>query len=542
MKKSIAIKIIFNLAAAISLLLFVEGVVLIKIYKNILAEFKIPEETVSAIIQKNIIFLTVILAFLIVILIIAIYFGIKKIVISPVKKLQESAEMIAKGNLDHQADIEEEGGEINLLAKSFNVMTQKLKASYSGLEQKVKERTEEIVQKVNDLEKMKIALYNILEDLEKNQSFLKEERDRSQAIVSSMGEGLLLIDKDYKIILLNNKAENLLGVSAREAIGRDMKDVITALKGNAVLREEERPVVKMFNTGQTISVDVEDDFYYQISSGVKFPVGLIVTPLRGDGITGAVVIFRDISEEKKLDESKTNFISVSSHQLRTPLTSIRWFSEMLLDGEAGNLNKEQKDFVEKIYQSGERMVNLVDLLLQIARVEMGRIRIEPEPIDLKDITQKMVSSLKNILDLKSQRIEIKTNPDSIPSVQMDKEMVWQVIQNFISNALRYSPAGSVVSVSIALKDNFIEYSVQDNGIGVPENQKNRLFERFFRADNAVKAVPEGSGLGLFLVKALIEGWGGKIWFESEEGKGATFFFTVPLEGMKPKEGEVTLKV
>ena len=370
----------------------------------------------------------------------------------------------------------------------------------------------------------------------------KEKRERLSAIISSMGEGLLLIDKDYRIVLLNSKAENLLGVSAGEVIGRDMKDVITVLKGSAVLNEEERPVVRMFKTGQTISVDVEDDFYYQSSSGRKFPVGLMITPLRGDGITGAVVIFRDISEEKRLDESKTNFISISSHQLRTPLTSIRWFSEMLLDGEAGAINKDQKDFIEKISQSAERMVNLVNLLLQIARVEMGRLKIEPEQADLKNTTQKITAFFKNIADSKSQKIEVKTNPVNIPLIPLDKEIIWQVIQNLVSNALRYSPAGGVVLISIILKNQFIEYSVKNNGIGVPENQKGRLFEKFFRATNAVKAVPEGSGLGLFLVKSLVEGWGGKIWFESEEGKGATFFFTIPLEGMKAEEGEVTLKV
>ena len=143
----------------------------------------------------------------------------------------------------------------------------------------------------------------------------KEKRERLNAIIASMGEGLLLIDKDYRIVLLNGKAENLLGISAGEAIGKNMREIITVLKGNEVIAEEERPVVKMFRTGQTISVDVEDDFYYQSSSGRKFPVGLTVSPLKGDGITGAVVVFRDISEEKDWTNQKPisfQFLRISS--------------------------------------------------------------------------------------------------------------------------------------------------------------------------------------------------------------------------------------
>ena len=351
----------------------------------------------------------------------------------------------------------------------------------------------------------------------------KEKRERLNAIIASMGEGLLLIDKDYRIVLLNGKAENLLGISAGEAIGKNMREIITVLKGNEVIAEEERPVVKMFRTGQTISVDVEDDFYYQSSSGRKFPVGLTVSPLKGDGITGAVVVFRDISEEKRLDESKTNFISISSHQLRTPLTSIRWFSEMLLDGEAGAINKDQKDFIEKISQSAERMVNLVNLLLQIARVEMGRLKIEPEQADLKNTTQKITAFFKNIADSKSQKIEVKTNPVNIPLIPLDKEIIWQVIQNLVSNALRYSPAGGVVLISIILKNQFIEYSVKNNGIGVPENQKGRLFEKFFGRQTRSKPCPKVRDLVCFWSNLWLRVGAGKFGLNRKKEKARRFF-------------------
>ena len=125
---------------------------------------------------------------------------------------------------------------------------------------------------------------------------------------------------------------------------------------------------------------------------------------------------------------------------------------------------------------------------------------------------------------------------------MDQDILWQVIQNIITNAMRYSPEGKTIFVDIAIKDKFVQYSVKDEGIGIPEDQRGHIFEKFFRADNALKFVPEGSGLGLSLAKSLVEGWGGKIWFETEVNKGTTFFFTLPVEGMAAKEGEVKISV
>ena len=304
----------------------------------------------------------------------------------------------------------------------------------------------------------------------------------------------------------------------------------------------DHPVAKALESGRVTITKIEDNFYLQAANGKKFAVIMIVTPLLGEGFTGAVMMFRDASEEKQLDEAKTSFISVSSHQLRTPLTSMRWFAEMLIGGDAGQITKEQKHFVERIYQGTDRMIGLVNLLLQIARVEAGRVKIKPIPVDLKALTQGVLITLKSNLDQKSQEVIVKSDPDQFPLILMDQEVVWQVMQNLLSNASRYSPEKSTIEVYIVKKGEMAEYSVKDKGIGIPKDQQNRIFEKFYRAENALKYVPTGSGLGLSLVKLLVEGWGGKVWFESEEGKGTTFYFTVPLKGMKAKEGEVKISV
>ncbi len=387
------------------------------------------------------------------------------------------------------------------------------------------------------------ALYNVLDDVKESERIAKTERDRLQAIVSSMGESLVLIDKDFKIVLLNNACSTLLGVSIDSTIGKDIRKVIRIFSGAREIPDEEYPLNVVINKGEIASASLESNYYYQLASGKKVPVAFVSTPFTGDeGVSGAVLVFRDITGEKELDEAKSGFISIASHQLRTPLTSMKWFSEMLIDGDAGAITEDQKHFVERIYQSTNRMVELVNLLLQLARVEAGRLKVEPKPINLEDLTKAVDATLKADLDRKSQKFEIKTEPSPFPSIPLDQDIVWQVIQNLSTNAMRYSPEGKTIFIDISIKDKFVQYSVRDEGIGIPEDQRGRIFEKFFRADNALKFVPEGAGLGLSLVKNLVEGWGGKIWFETEMNKGTTFFFTLPVEGMAAKEGEVKLSV
>ena len=233
---------------------------------------------------------------------------------------------------------------------------------------------------------------------------------------------------------------------------------------------------------------------------------------------------------------------MAAHQLRVPLTSVRWFTEMLLHGDVGPLTPEQQNVAQEISSATARMSKLISLLLQITRVESGRLKVEPTPLNLKSITQEVIIELKSFLENKSQKIEISTAPDALPLMPVDYDIIWQVIQNLISNASRYSPDGGKIFISIVAKKDRIEYSVRDEGIGIPAAEQARIFEKFYRATNVLKPVPDGSGLGLALVKSLVDGWGGKVWFESKEGEGSTFFFTIPLQGMKVKEGEVKLRV
>ena len=396
------------------------------------------------------------------------------------------------------------------------------------LKQKVFEKTIKLDQKLKYLLQTEFAMLNILEDAKEVEQNLGRERDRIKTIVSSMGEGLIVVDKNYQTVLINKMAEKILEMPENELIGKDIRKITSLLKGDQKVAQNDLPLEKMFKTGKIISVGIDDDFYYFLSSGKKFPVAIIDAPLKnGDEIVGGIIVFRDITIEKSVDKMKSGFVSIASHQLRTPLTSIRWISEMLLSGDVGNIKKNQKEFIEDIYDSVLKLIELINTLLILSRVEAGNIEIKPAEIDLVKFSKDIVKEAEHLIEDKKLKVEIKLLK-KIPSIKLDSTILRQVISNLINNSIRYTDKKGKIKISIEQKDKEIIYSVADNGIGIPKKQQNKIFDKFFRADNARLKESNGSGIGLTLVKYLVELWKGKIWFESKEGEGATFYFTIPV--------------
>ncbi len=419
----------------------------------------------------------------------------------------------------------ERGGVDYMLFLSKDVTQEKL------IEEKRKKSQER-------MEETKIALFNILEDVKESEKNLKEERDKSQAIISSIGEGLLVINTRYEIILINKKAEELLEIKSAEALNKDIRKIFTIFKKDQELASEEYPITKTFKDEETIMVRIEDDFYYKNLSGKKYPIEMVITPLRGNGITAAIIVFQDISREKDLDEAKSSFISIASHQLRTPLTSIRWYTEMLNSEDVGPLNENQKSFVSRVYGSALKLNEVINLLLSLARIESGKTGKEINKIELIAFTNDILKELES--QFKQKNIDVKLIPpiEIMADINYDVSMLRQIVTNLLSNSIRYTNNNGKIEIKIEKDKDKIIYSVKDDGIGIPANQQDKIFQKFYRADNASTAVPDGSGLGLSLVKALIEMNKGSVWFKSptvwtdesgkEESKGTTFYFTLPI--------------
>lgn len=229
---------------------------------------------------------------------------------------------------------------------------------------------------------------------------------------------------------------------------------------------------------------------------------------------------------KALDEAKDEFISMASHQLRTPLTSVKGYISMVLEEDAGEINDQQKKFLSQAFISSQRMVFLISDLLNVSRLKTGKFVIENKSTYLPDIVEQEVKQLEETL--KARELTMKFNkPANFPTVLVDDEKLRQVIMNFADNAIYYTPAGGKIEVELKATKDTIEYLVHDNGIGVPKNEQHHLFTKFYRAGNARKARPDGTGLGLFMAKKVITAQGGAIIFRSTEGKGSTFGFTLP---------------
>lgn len=233
-------------------------------------------------------------------------------------------------------------------------------------------------------------------------------------------------------------------------------------------------------------------------------------------------------KQSKTERLKTEFIATASHQLRMPLTANKWYLEMFLHGDFGPLASRQKEFLQEIYETNEKMIALVNDLLSVARLEEGKIL--PHLVRFP-ISQPLRSAIKDVSSLAERKhISLKVSTPPIPPLlTSEPRLLYQVFLNLLTNAIHYSPENTEIGVSLSLKGKEILVAVKDSGIGVSAKDKKYIFSKFFRSEAAKKMEPKGTGLGLFIVKSILQKMGGKIWLESEEGKGSTFSFSLPLQ-------------
>jgi signal transduction histidine kinase len=229
----------------------------------------------------------------------------------------------------------------------------------------------------------------------------------------------------------------------------------------------------------------------------------------------------------ELDATKDEFVSMASHQLRTPLTSVKGYISMVLEGDAGKITPQQRQLLGEAYSSSERMVHLIGDFLNVSRLQTGKFVVDRHEVDLALMTKQEVEGIKQIAVSHSVKLECTVAP-RIPLLYLDEAKMRQVMMNFIDNAIYYSPAGSTIRVKLAVEEGDIVFTVKDEGIGVPPEVKDHLFTRFFRAENARKQRPDGTGIGLYLAKKIIDGHGGHVTVESKVNKGSTFGFRLPI--------------
>lgn len=386
--------------------------------------------------------------------------------------------------------------------------TRELRENLLSLDNQIRERTKK-------LENSKIALMNILEDFRSQKLLTEEEQKKNQAIINNFSDGLLIFDNENRLSIINIKAKEYLKIADLGYLYHESRNI------------ENIPELK--DLMKIIGSDVKSVYKQELEISSDLILEVSVQEYSERGIKyGKFLILHDITREKKVQTLKSEFVSIAAHQLRTPLSAIKWTLTSLLDGDFGPLNDDQKKYLGKTNLSNERMINLVDDLLNLSRIEEGRYIYRTSVIPMEDL----INAVLKAVELKANEKRIKLNlkiEKGLPDVDVDEEKIKLVVQNLIENAINYSPQKS--SVQISVKNNTekgeIALSIKDSGIGIPEEQKERIFTKFFRAENAVRTETVGSGLGLFIDKNVIEAHNGKIWFESALGKGSTFYFSLP---------------
>ncbi len=378
----------------------------------------------------------------------------------------------------------------------------------------------------------------ITEDLQYERDVSISNARRQEAIFSAIGEGLIVVDAKGIIELVNGTTIRILGYSEDELVGQKLEVIVAAQddKNNQV-PSSRRPINQALVKRKSLLTETS----YVTKYGTTIPVAVSVAPIIQDkSLLGAVEVFRDLTKEREIDRAKTEFVSLASHQLRTPLTAIGWYAEMLAAGEAGKTNPEQQVYLAEIQSGNKRMIELVNSLLDVSRIETGTFRIDPEPTDIVTIAQDVVKEIESDIFRRKQEL-IEDYAKQIPSIMLDQKLIRMVIQNLLSNASKYTPDKGKIVIKIYTTATKLHLEVSDKGFGIPKKQHSLIFKKLFRADNVTKLDTEGTGLGLYIIKSIVDSSGGKIWFKSAENKGTTFYIELPISGMKARSGSKALE-
>ena len=374
------------------------------------------------------------------------------------------------------------------------------------------------------------SLNETAERLEATIRSLSGERNQSSAILRSMVEGVAVIDAQERLVFCNRAFLDILNLDATKSEGRPVIEVIRNSELLGLVR-------KALRGDEGLQTDIAMGFIQQRSFSVTAaPVKpldsgamAIVAPENSadvDKPSGAVVVLHDVTELRRLERVRQDFVANVSHEFKTPLTAIQGFAETLLSGALDD-PKNNRRFLEIIRDHAARLAQLTNDLLKLARIEAGKLEVQFFPVNLADV----IEGCEETSLLKSARKQIALDlevPTNLPSVRADASLLHEVLQNLLDNAIQYTAPGGKIHVSAAAKNREAVVTVDDTGIGIPVVDQERIFERFYRVDAARSREAGGTGLGLSIAKHIVEAHGGRIWVESEVGRGSKFCFSIPL--------------
>ncbi|MBI4138762.1 HAMP domain-containing protein [Candidatus Uhrbacteria bacterium] len=440
--------------------------------------------------------------------------AMERVILRRLQAIIDASKRFARGDFSGRVPtvMKDEIGDLGI---AFNKMAGQLEGLYAHLEERVAEKTRQLTQKVTEIEEERRLLEALLNNLP------------VAVIVAKAPSGQLMIT--------NNLGRGLLRLDGKK-IG-SLKEYGFLREDGTPVPERENPIADTLLRGETRINQTGMFFMDRNGRMIALRVSSAAVNSR-DQVKTVVVVLDDMTKELAIDKAKSEFVSLASHQLRTPLTATNWFCEMLLAEDGGRLTKGQKDLVSHLYESNRRMVELVNSLLNVSRIESGKFSIEPEDINLRQVVKDLLSELEQHVNEKGQFVDMDF--DGATTYRGDQKLIRIVLENYLLNAIRYTPRGGHITVKVSVSPQGVRFEVKDTGIGIPKDEQSMIFTKLFRGSNVRKIETEGSGLGLYIVKLLVEQVGGAVGFESTEGKGSTFSATLPISGMKKRAGEKRL--
>lgn len=397
-------------------------------------------------------------------------FLLSKTITTPIERITEGAKSIAEGNFDQDLGVQS-SDEIGELTRSFNYMARRLKSTVGEVQ---------------------------------------GERDKLNTLFLHMSDGVAAFTTDGRLIHMNPAAESLLGVRMEDDLGFD------EMFADLDMPNSDETAMRTFLTSEITR-------FGRVLSVTLAPYGAL------DGEGGVIAVIHDITEQRRLDDARREFVANVSHELRTPLTNIRSYTETLLDA-AGDIPIDtEKQFLGVISSESERMARIVTDLLTLSKLDYGRMELRMTRFSLADMLHNVANAMKLTAEDSGHALAVDT-PDDLPKIVGDRERIEQVVVNILSNAVKYTPSGGHIRLSACtLSGNRVRITVEDDGVGIPAADVPRLFERFYRVDKARSRAAGGTGLGLAIAKEIVEQHEGKIALASEYGKGTTVTITLPTD-------------
>jgi len=371
-----------------------------------------------------------------------------------------------------------------------------------------------LLSEIKKMEKENLGMDHLLEKSEASRINAEKLKNKVLLMINDLPEGILIIDKDGKVSVVNSRAEKFLGLNKKQILNKTIFD----LGHLSDVKKIVSPTLVNFKGVHREEINLRKNFILELT----------IEPLVLEkNNTAKLIILRDITKMKYAEVAKDQFITVAAHQLKSPLTAVGLSLKMILDQDFGKISKEQRNILDKTYKKNEFLMYLVEDLLKDARADGVAQPETKSMVDLGEVADSIIDFYRDEIKRKNIGFKLNKTDKKLPKILVDKEKIKMVVQNLFDNAVKYTPKKGKIEVSIISKKEGIEFEIKDSGIGVPENQKERIFKRFSRATNAIGSKAPGTGLGLAIAKDVIEKYRGKIWFESKENKGSTFYFTLP---------------